>query len=199
MVKPSRLSSPSEPSLYSSWTDHPGHQHHLHHHQGSDHSHANHSDEHQHVHHQVAMKNGVAGPPAASLLNLWNNSSSANNNNNSGSSAVNEDNNTVEDVNEDDNTSSSNQAAVHTEHNDLSQAALSPSAIGSIKGKIRSARQLCFENVGNSDEREKGELLLQFLASRHSLVYRAIHTQKKIVYVFSTMFQQKRESFSILC
>ncbi|XP_045035001.1 probable nuclear hormone receptor HR3 isoform X3 [Daphnia magna] len=145
MVKPSRLSSPSEPSLYSSWTDHPGHhQHHLHHHPGSDghHQHANHSDE-QHAHHQVAMKNGVAGPPVVSMLNLWNSSSSssANSGNNNSRPAVtnnNEDNSAVEDANEDDHndtSASSNHAAI-AEHSDLSQAALSPSAIGSIKAQI---------------------------------------------------------------
>ncbi|XP_046462646.1 probable nuclear hormone receptor HR3 isoform X2 [Daphnia pulex] len=147
MVKPSRLSSPSEPSLYSSWTDHhPGHpgQHHLHHHPGSDGSHhhlgghQSHSDDH--VHHQVAMKNGVTVAPPAhppSMLNLWNSSgttsNSGNNNNN---------NNSTEDITNDEAEDDNNDASANNhpsagEINDLShQAALSPSAIGSIKAQI---------------------------------------------------------------
>ena len=131
MVKPSRLSSPSEPSLYSSWTDHhPGghHQHHLHH-PGSDHlvAHQNHSnDDGEHVHHQVAMKNGVtsagAPPPASMQLNLWNS------NNNEDASNNEETNHLAEDDNR--------HPSAANEINDLSSqhAALSPSAIGSIKG-----------------------------------------------------------------
>lgn len=217
MVKPSRLSSPSEPSLYSSWTDHPGHhQHHLHHHPGSDghHQHANHSDE-QHAHHQVAMKNGVAGPPVVSMLNLWNSSSSssANSGNNNSRPAVtnnNEDNSAVEDANEDDNndtSASSNHAAI-AEHNDLSQAALSPSAIGSIKGKFKATTTtknglnkqnhsclFCFKCRSLTKERKV--LHNFFFTATPCVCVRDPHPKKTFVYVFFFLCSSsKRESLS---
>ena len=99
MVKPSRLSSPSEPSLYSSWADHPSHHQQDHHHQADE--------------QQVAMKNVVVAATGASMLNLWTSSSGST---------------TTSHNNDDD--PSANPAAVD---NDLSHA-LSPSAIGSIKG-----------------------------------------------------------------
>ena len=104
MVKPSRLSSPSEPSLYSSWADHPHHQQDHHHHQADE--------------QQVAMKNVVATGAPMSMLNLWNSSSGSTTT--SGSHHNNDDD------------PSANPAAVD---NDLSRA-LSPSAIGSIKGRL---------------------------------------------------------------
>jgi hypothetical protein len=96
------------------------------------------------------MKNGVTVAPPAhppSMLNLWNSSgttsNSGNNNNN---------NNSTEDITNDEAEDDNNDASANNhpsagEINDLShQAALSPSAIGSIKGK----NQLYQQHDGNN-------------------------------------------------
>jgi hypothetical protein len=197
----------------------------LHHHPGSDGSHhhlggqQSHSDDH--VHHQVAMKNGVTVAPPAhppSMLNLWNSSgttsNSGNNNNN---------NNSTEDITNDEAEDDNNDASANNhpsagEINDLShQAALSPSAIGSIKGK----NQLYQQHDGNNTNisqysiltKERKEyfffLVLQsnyFVLPSLSLFSQLVVTvvvrcdphPKKIVYVFQCVPGSKRESLSIL-
>lgn len=139
MVKPSRLSSPSEPSLYSSWADHPHHPHHHHHQHVSDHIQ---TDEQQ-----VAMKSGAtSGPASIPMLNLWNSTNSSATTSANSSTSHNNSTNSVNQQQQqqqqhqqtssgivghnNDDDSSANPAAVE---NDLSLA-LSPSAIGSIKG-----------------------------------------------------------------
>lgn len=111
MVKPSRLSSPSEPSLYSSWADH--HQHPADEHQPM--------DEHHHHQQVSAIKNGSGSTSSSNMLNLWNN---------------------------DDNSTAASAASANVNDNDLSRA-LSPSAIGSIKGIIRHRRQLIIQQFQN--------------------------------------------------
>ena len=202
MVKPSRLSSPSEPSLYSSWTDHhPGghHQHHLHH-PGSDHlvAHQNHSnDDGEHVHHQVAMKNGVtsagAPPPASMQLNLWNS------NNNEDASNNEETNHLAEDDNR--------HPSAANEINDLSSqhAALSPSAIGSIKGNNNNNNNNNhlprIVGILTKERKENFVFLFRYLLFHFFFFFFRLpchrpHPKKQIVYVFiCCVFQEQKRKF----
>ena len=202
MVKPSRLSSPSEPSLYSSWTDHhPGghHQHHLHH-PGSDHlvAHQNHSnDDGEHVHHQVAMKNGVtsagAPPPASMQLNLWNS------NNNEDASNNEETNHLAEDDNR--------HPSAANEINDLSSqhAALSPSAIGSIKGNNNNNNNNNnhlprIVGILTKERKENFLFLFRYLLFHFFFFFfvcpAIVHTQKNrsCMFLFAVCSRSKRES-----
>lgn len=134
MVKPSRLSSPSEPSLmYSSWTDHPSH--------------------------PAAPVGGGedegegSSKPQLSMLSLWNSSNPLS----SGGTAV------------DDPLAAAGEQP----------AALSPSAIGSIKGKAKKRKVYIQLQVNGEKKREK---------KKYPRPIRAAHACKRESFVFSSSF-----------